>query len=34
MKQADYLYRKVKLRSLMNKNTMKQEIDQDVELDG
>ena len=33
MKQADYIYRKVELGSLINKNTMKQEIDQDVELD-
>ena len=33
MKQADYIYRKVELGSLFNKNTMKQEIDQDVELD-
>ena len=33
MKQADYIYRKVELGSLINKITMKQEIDQDVELD-
>ena len=33
MKQADYIYRKVELGSLINKNTMKQEIDQHVELD-
>ena len=33
MKQADYLYRKLELGSLINKNTMKEEIDQDVELD-
>ena len=33
MKQADYVYRKVELGSLINKNTMKEEIDQDVELD-
>ena len=33
MKQADYIYRKVELGSLINKNTMKEEIDQDVELD-
>ena len=33
MKQADYIYRKVELGSLINKNTMKKEIDQDVELD-
>ena len=33
MKQADYIYRKVELGSLINKNTMKEEIDQDVDLD-
>ena len=33
MKQADYIYRKVKLGSLINKNTMKEEMDQDIELD-
>ena len=33
MKQADYIYRKVELGSLINKNTIKEEIDQDVELD-
>ena len=33
MEQSDYIYRKVELGSLINKNTMKQEIDQDVELD-
>ena len=32
-KQADYIYRKVEIGSLINKNTMKEEIDQDVELD-
>ena len=32
-KQADYIYRKVEFGSLINKNTMKEEIDQDVELD-
>ena len=32
-KQAGYLYRKVELGSLINKNTMKEEIDQDLELD-
>ena len=32
-KQADYIYRKVELGSLINKNTMKEEIDPDVELD-
>ena len=33
MKHADDIYRKVELESLINKNTMKEEIDQDVELD-
>ena len=33
MKQVDYIYRKVELGSLINKNTIKEEIDQDVELD-
>ena len=33
MKQVDYIYRKVELGSLINKNTMKEEIDQDIELD-
>ena len=33
MKQEDYIYRKVELGSLSNKNTMKEEIDQDTELD-
>ena len=32
-KQADDIYRKVELGSLINKNTMKEEIDPDVELD-
>ena len=32
-KQAYYIYRKVELGSLINKNTMKEEIDTDVELD-
>ena len=32
-KQADYIYRKVELGSLINKNTKKEEIDPDVELD-
>ena len=32
-KQADYRYRKVELGSLINKNTTKEEIDPDVELD-
>ena len=31
-KQADYIYRKVELGSLINKNTIKEEIDPDVEL--
>ena len=30
---ADYVYRKVELGSLINKNTMKEEMDQDTELD-
>ena len=33
MKQVDYIYRKVELESLINKNTMREGIDQDVELD-
>ena len=33
LRQADYTYKKVELGSLINKNTMKEEIDQDVELD-
>ena len=33
MKQANYVYRKVELASLINKYTMRQETDQDVELD-
>ena len=33
MKQADYTNRKAELGSLINKNTMKEEIDQDIELD-
>ena len=32
-KQADYIYRKVELGSLINKNTMKEQIDPDIELD-
>ena len=32
-KQADYIYRKVELGSLINRNTAKEEIDLDVELD-
>ena len=32
-KQADCIYRKVELRRLINKNTMKEEIYPDVELD-
>ena len=33
MKQVDYMYRKLELGSLINKNTMKEEIDQHVKLD-
>ena len=33
MKQVNYIYRKVEYGSLISKNTMKEEIDQDVELD-
>ena len=32
-KQTEYIYRKVEFRSLINKNTMKEEIDPDIELD-
>ena len=32
-KQADYIYKKVEVGSLVNKNTMKEEIDTGVELD-
>ena len=32
LKQADYIHRKVELGSLINKNTMKHQIDQDMEL--
>ena len=32
-KQANYIYRKVKSGNLINKNIMKQELDQDIELD-
>ena len=32
-KQANYVYRKVESGNLINKNTMKQKIDQDIELD-
>ena len=31
--QADYIYQKVELGRLINRNTMKEEIDPDVELD-
>ena len=31
--QTNYVYRNVDLGNLINKNTMKQEIDQDIELD-
>ena len=33
IKQADYIHRKVELGGLINKNTIKEDIDQDVELD-
>ena len=32
-KQSDYIYRKVESANLINKNMMRQEIDQNVELD-
>ena len=32
-KQTDYSYRKVELGSLINKNTIREEIDPDIELD-
>ena len=32
-KQTEYIYKKVDLGSLINKNTMKEEIDTDIELD-
>ena len=32
-KQADYIYRQVEVGSVINKNTMKEEIDPDVKLD-
>ena len=32
-KQANYVYRKVESQNLINKNTMRQEIDRDIELD-
>ena len=32
LRQADYIYKKVELGSLINKNTMKEEMDPDVEL--
>ena len=32
-RQADYIYKKVELGSLINKNTIKEEIDPDVEFD-
>ena len=32
-KQANYIYRKVESGNLINKNIMRQEIDQDIELD-
>ena len=33
MRQTDYIYKKVEFGSLIKKNTMKEEIDPDVELD-
>ena len=33
MKQVKYIYRKVKSGNSINKNTVRQEIDQDIELD-
>ena len=33
LRQADYVYKKVELGSLISKNSMKEEIDPDVELD-
>ena len=32
-KQTEYIYKKVELGSLINKDTIKEEIDSDVELD-
>ena len=32
-KQVNFVYRKVELGSLINKSTMRQEVDQDIELD-
>ena len=32
-KQANYVYRKVEFGSLIDKNMMRQEVDQDIELD-
>ena len=32
-KQTEYIYKKIELGSLINKNTMKEEIDEDAELD-
>ena len=32
-KQAEYIYKKVELGSLINKDTIKEEVDSDVELD-
>ena len=32
-KQANYIYRKVQSGNVINKNTMRQEIDQDIELE-
>ena len=33
VKQANYIYRKVESENLINKNKMRQEIHQDIELD-
>ena len=33
-RQTNFIYKKVELGSLINKNTMKEELDTDVELDG
>ena len=33
LRQADYIYKKVEVGSLISRNTMKGEIDPDVELD-
>ena len=33
LQQTDFIYKKVELRSLINKSTMKEELDADIELD-